>query len=207
MPHLNIIFFLILLLFSITPEENQKSKGRYTILPQSTLQLHGKSNINDFNCDCTQKWGSYPVAYETNADNTCWYFDEVHLAIEVASLDCRHKPITRDLAKTLKAKAHPYIKLKVIEAIQTDACVQMPVDECLTTIIDVEIEIAGVRKLTKLEVDCYHIKDDTYHFSAFQDLDMCDFNIEPPTALMGLIQVDRYITIDIDLRIRLDQDS
>ncbi len=198
---------LIPVLFGASSLANKQSKGRYTILPQSTLQLHGKSNINNFNCDCTQKWGSYPVSYETNDENTCWYFDEVHLAIEVASLDCRHKAITRDLAKTLKADSYPYIKLKVLEAIQTDECVRMPVEECLTTMIDVMIEIAGVQKLTKLEVDCYHIQDNIYHFSAYQDLDMCDFNIEPPTALMGLIQVDRYITIDIDLRVRLDHSS
>ena len=94
-----------------------------------------------------------------------------------------------------------------MEAIQKDKCRVLPVSECLTNDINVEIEIAGVTKTVRLEVDCYFMEDDTYHFSAFHELDMCEFNIAPPTALLGLIQVNRNILIDIDLRVRLSQDS
>ena len=198
-------FILVLsLIFLAASNPRKKLEGTYTILPESSLTLFGTSNVTDFNCDCTQKWGSYPVIYETNDENTCWYFDEVGLSIEVRSLDCHHKPITKDLAKTLKADQYPYIHFKVLEAIRKDECIQMPAEECLTTWIDVAIEIAGAKKVVKLDVDCYHMQNDVYQFSVFHEIDMCDFNIEPPTALMGLIKVDQVIGINIDLRVRLE---
>ena len=201
-----VIPFYLLLFLSLTAGTNPgtRLKGTYTILPESSLKLHGTSNVRDFSCTCTQQWGSYPVVYESNDDNTCWYFDEVRLSIEVNSLDCHHRPITNDLAKTLQSDKYPFIHLQVLEAIQKDECIRMPYGECMNTLIDLNIEIAGVQKVVELDVDCYHVQDETYQFSAFQNLDMCDFNIDPPSALLGLIQVDQHIGIEIDLRIKLE---
>ncbi|MDX1684888.1 MAG: hypothetical protein R3275_06585 [Saprospiraceae bacterium] len=196
--------FLIIYLFPILIDYvSQNSEATYTILPESTLAIFGTSNINEFKCECKKSWGSYPISFETNEDATCLYFEEVGLSIPVESLDCRHPQITKDLAKALKADHHPYIHFRVLEAIHKDQYEDLPIGQCISTIIHVEIEIGGVVNLVNLEVDCYFLENNMYHFSAFQELNMCDFEIEPPTAMLGLIQVNPIILIDIDLRVRL----
>lgn len=179
------------------------SKATYSILPSSTLSLSGTTNVNNFQCHCTKSWGSYPVSFKTNKAGTCWYFNEVGLSIPVKSLDCRHKQISKDLEKALEAEKHPYIHFRVLEALRKEECAVLPIGECLTTIIDLEIEIAGVNRHIELEVDCYFIDENKYHFSAYHEINMKDFKIEPPTALFGMIQVNPEILIDIDLRVKI----
>lgn len=205
------IYLLLLTLIGLVNAATDLSKednySSYSILPESSLVIYGTSNVNEFSCSCEQSWGSYPVRYETNTDRTVWSFHDVGLDILVKSLDCGNRQMSKDLAETLKADRHPHIRFNILEAIQKDKCRILPKQECLTNDINVEVEIAGVTKVVRLEVDCYFIDENTYHFSAFHSLDMRDFNIVPPKVLLGLIQVNKNILLDIDLRVSLSEHS
>lgn len=194
---ISIIFILYLIPQVIFSQETQ----RVYILPESRIFLEGTSNVNSFSCELCN--GSSPTKLDLcyQPEKLNYMFDQNQYAISVDKFVCDNKHITADLKKALKIDQHPYIYLQLNKLIGFNNKIGVKQAE-------LSITIAGVTNDYCLS---YELKPgvEKGQFQVFlnYDFDMRDFEIEPPTALMGLIKVKKDIEIKLHLVLAIEQED
>lgn len=171
----------------------------FQIAEESKLSIAGSSNVNEFNCDCVQKFPKTALQMRLSEDGNNAVFDHAVLRIQTTKLDCKHKIMNRDMYKTLKAEEHPYITIVLKEAFELPRQPLVNQKSWTSLRAHVVITIAGKSKEKVLDIEAKKIDNNLFRFKSEQVLHMTDFGIDPPTAMLGLIKVDNTITIHLDL--------
>ena len=170
----------------------------------STLSLQGSSNINTFDCLCLNEFPIYEIDISTAVNFRQFQFADAQLNIPVGQFECGNKAIYKDLSKALRADEFPFISVDVREVFQTEKCLLFEsCDKWTDLTINATINIAEVCKPVFLDVQAMKLGEDRFRFTSSHTLSMCDFNIDPPRALMGLIKVDPLISINFDLTVEV----
>lgn len=202
-PSLKALWVIIPLSILSLSSSNNSKKLTYQILEGSNLSISGSSNVHDFTCACQQDFIPDVIEMDIPSKKIEILFSRTDLHITTKTLDCGKKLMNQDMYETLKADEYPFITITLKKAIQDP-------EYCLSTCINwvemnviAEISIAGTCKLVPLFVEAKQIEEDSYRFVSSTKLQMTDFNIEPPEALMGMIKVSNDITIELDLSVRV----
>jgi len=187
----------LLLLMLLPALLKAQSISKFIIEPSSTFILKGISNVNEFDCELQDGFceDQLVVAYSHEGDHV--YFKNANLSLSVSKFDCKSKYITRDMKKTLKEEVFPLMEFQLlsIENFKNEKNL-CPLAEALVT-------ISGHTNKYYLKYEIKAISDTTYQITMNSDFKMMDFNIDPPSAMMGLIKVQDTITVDIDLQITM----
>ena len=166
----------------------------------SRLYLEGSSNVNTFKCTCTEEFPDYSIHFDAGTDSRNFYLKQAVIQIPVKKMDCQNRAINKDLYKALRADEFPFITVDIRQAYQLEECfLSESCDQWTSLNVDASISIANECRAVDLEVQGKKTGEGRYHFLAAHSLSMCDFNIDPPVALMGLVKVDPLITIHFDL--------
>ena len=170
----------------------------------SVLYLKGSSNVNSFQCNCTEPFSNYNIEYRTMKDARTIRFSEAQIKIPTKKLDCRNKAINKDLFEALRADDFSYITINIHEAYQLDACYLFEsCDEWTNISVDASIKITDVCQNVNFDVQAMKVGEDRYRLMTSHTLSMYDFNIDPPKALMGLVKVNPRITIYVDFTLEV----
>ncbi|MFM8448532.1 MAG: hypothetical protein ACKOAY_00365 [Haliscomenobacter sp.] len=175
------------------------------ITEQSTLALNGSSNVNKFSCACTQKFTPIELHATMSSNRTLATFDRSVLKIATTKLDCGQKMMNRDMYETLKADHYPYI---LIELKKVHFPLGITLDDCAEWVeLDAEtvITIAGTARKVPLKVKARNLASGRFQFKSAQSVNMTDFGITPPTAMMGAVKVKDAISINFDLFVSVGQ--
>ncbi|MBK7477958.1 MAG: YceI family protein [Haliscomenobacter sp.] len=191
--------FLVFVGFDAVNESLSLSPGDVLITEQSKLSLSGTSNVNKFNCACNQKFSPLTISAAASSNRSQIVFDRTVLKLTTMKLDCGQKIMNKDMYRALKADEYPYITIELKKA-------QFPlgvtIDDCAEWVeLDAEtvITIAGQARKVPLKVKARNLASGRFQFRSAQSVNMTDFGIEPPTAMMGAIKVRNAITIQFDL--------
>ncbi len=159
------------------------------IEPQSTFSLRGVSNVNTFSCEIVEGFcgEELNVCFVENEDII--EFENTQFSVSVDEFDCRNRYITRDMKKALKQEAFPLMNFKLLSISRLE---DNPLAEMLIT-------ISGKSNFYHLKYSMERIKENTYRLNLNSEFYMQDFDIEPPSALLGLIKVANTIEVDIEL--------
>lgn len=190
MKTLTILFFCIFLTLFAFGQQVEAVR----IASGSTLDLKGVSNINSFTCQLPIPPKTLTLGYHHQSDSIV--FEENQLLLTVDHFDCENNMMTRDLKKTLKMEEHPYIKLQLLGIGKVNSNKEK-------VQANMKISIAGVSNCYWLNANIKQIAPTKYRVELKHTFDMNDFEIEPPTALMGLIKVKEDISIDLLLILSL----
>lgn len=167
----------------------------YEILPGSQISLSGKSNVNSFRCytaNIAQK-GSF-LAFEPDGVNkVTFYHADVDLMVK--SLSCGSRLIEKDMGKALTVDRYPFITLNFKDA-KLIARYPNKTAKYLTTI---SMTIASTTRDIEVEIILQQIDSNKFRITGSQVIDMTSFNIKQPTALLGMIVVERDITISFNV--------
>ena len=110
--------------------------------------------------------------------------------LDNSCFDCGSRVINKDFMNLLKSEEYPKIVLELKE-IKKDLST-----DCIVHAL-IEIVIAGESKSYFIPVE---LKDDKIiNVSGALNLNICDFNLEPPKKALGLIVVSDIIKINFDL--------
>ncbi|MEP2771500.1 MAG: hypothetical protein ABJH05_05095 [Fulvivirga sp.] len=171
------------------------------ILPESRIFLDGESNINTFSCELCNGSESTILSLCYQPQKLAYIFDQNQYALSIDNFVCDNKHITADLKEALKIDQHPYMYLQLKKLIGFDN--KLGVKQA-----ELSITIAGVTNDYCLN---YELKPgvEKGQFQVFlnSDFDMSDFEIEPPTALMGLVKVKKDIEIKLHLVLAIKQED
>jgi polyisoprenoid-binding protein YceI len=167
----------------------------YEILPSSQISISGKSNINTFRCYTANipSKGSF-LAYEPEGVSSVnFYHADVDLLVK--SLNCGSKLIEKDLNRSLIADRYPFIMLSFKDA-RLIARYPNKTAKYQTTL---NMTIANTTRNVGVDILLQQVDRNTFRITGSQVISMTDFNIKQPTAMFGMIVVDREITINFNI--------
>ncbi|WNH12436.1 YceI family protein [Thalassobellus suaedae] len=187
----SIIFISAIFLLSFTTKKLVTNTS-ILIVPESTLIVKGKTNVNKFDCiyNIQKIKNPIPVFFEMKENKMV--FENTELVLENECFDCGNKMINKDFQDLLKSKTHPdiFLKLKELEKLSENDSVYHA---------NLELEIAGKTKDYQIAVVLEQEKD--LIVKGILLLNICDFNIEPPKKFLGIITVNEIIEINFQLLI------
>lgn len=181
-----LILTLLPLLFTATAA----GQKRATVAPESHLWIEGSSTVNRFMCEAGQISGEASL----NGSQT-----DAFVVVQVETFDCGKSRMNRDFYDALKSDEHPRIVFEL-----DDARLSAPEDEVYEVVVTGRLTIAGVTRSVSLVAEGRGNGDNGYRLTGRLPLSMTDFNVEPPTALAGLIKAHERIVVGFDLVADID---
>ncbi|QSE96313.1 YceI family protein [Fulvivirga lutea] len=179
--------------------QSQTVRQTMIIEDESTFRISGKSSVNSFDCQIVQGFCGESVDVCYNLQATTVKFDNTKFSIPVNQFDCGSNFITRDMKKTLKAEEYPFMQFELLSIINFDNL------NCNNSKAETLVTIAGVTNRYLLNYDISQLDEDTFKIKLNSTFDINDFNLNPPSALMGLIKVDKTIDVSLSLQTRIEQ--
>ncbi|MDA3843943.1 MAG: YceI family protein [Candidatus Kapabacteria bacterium] len=210
--HIILLFSVAyLLMAAFSPSSLQALKlGKYYIESNSRLWIEGTSTLNDYSCTSLRIDGQAVVdsvpgftKIENWKDTTTKFFVEAYFKVKTKMLDCGHSIMNDDMYDALKAEKYAEISFKL-----ENASILNVDDRNKKTKVKVKglLSVAGKSKMTSLIVIISEsIRDSRYRVQCTADINMKDFDIEPPSALFGLIVADEKLKLNLDLYISNSQ--
>lgn len=181
-------------IFGATSSDDVHSYS-YEVLPGSQISISGKSNVNTFRCytaSIPQK-DSF-LAFEPEGVNQVSFY-HADIDIRVKSLNCGNRLIENDLNKSLNSDRYPFIMLRFKGA----KLIGRYANNTFRYQTSVSMTIANTSRNVDVEVTLQKLERNTYRVTGSQIIDMADYNIKQPTAMLGLIVVDRQVTINFNI--------
>lgn len=181
------LFFLMILF----PEYGY---GQDTLLvkiqPVSTLEIHGKTNINSFTCSQTHRLPQGLKEISLYQDGNVVAFDNAQLNIPVNDFDCGHKIMTKDFQEILESDKNPYLLIHLHTVHKTSAGL----------IADVSIRIAGVTRRYRIPIN---VTDSNQALTGKgeRQVKFSEFNLDPPVKFMGMVKVKEELNISFNISI------
>ena len=186
----------------------QSLQRELEIKPEGKLWFEGKASIVHYRCNAESLSrievlaAPYEKGRGIQRDNSV----QLSVKIPVKSLDCGKRRMNRDMYEALKADRFSHISFRLLEA---DPVGQAAADTAGTGWIDIEaqgmLEIAGVADTTSVAVQGMALDENQYRVRGSKQINMLDYNVKPPTAMLGLIKADEYLTVHFDISVKLDR--
>lgn len=201
------LFMLSVLCFSsfnFTNPESDYKKAVYQIQPTSILEVNGKTNVNSFCCASSEQFEHQALDYKYDASKASISFLDTEFIIDIKKLDCGKKKINKDLFKALKVDEYPSIIIDLkdvlnLKCIDVDVC-----DEWVELEANTDITITCETKPFQIPILVKKMDVHSYKISGGAMLNLCDFDIKPPTAMMGLIKVKDAIEFNFELNVDVE---
>ena len=187
------LLLVVMLLFAgaFSNAQNGFHELNITVLPSSQLSINGDTNINKFECifDTAYLKKAQKVYYSKK--DSIMSFTGATLVLNTQGFDCGNKGINQDFHDLIKSEEYPEILLEISEVrLRTKAFGVATI--CIT--------MAGKQKFYQVPIN---IKDgETAQFQGELELNIKDFNLEPPKKLFGIIVVKDEIEIGFDLKVK-----
>ncbi|MDB9960755.1 YceI family protein [Oceanihabitans sp.] len=184
-------FFIIMLFLSLAFAKNVVIKSTSVVISsQSQLIIKGSTNVNEFKCHFNIEEVNNPIPLSFVLKEDRLIFEKALLMLDNSCFDCGSRVINKDFMNLLKSEEYPKIVLELKE-IKKDSRT-----DCIVHAL-IEIVIAGESKSYFIPVE---LKDDKIiNVTGALNLNICDFNLEPPKKALGLIVVSDIIKINFDL--------
>ncbi len=167
-----------------------QSINKVELSSESSFRITGTSNINQFECEIKQGFHESQMAIWSSIEGNKISFKNTKVSINVNQIECANSHITNDLREALKEEEYPTISL---ELLSITGRLTKEQDVAKTLII-----IAGKSNIYYLKYSVKFLDEKSFQIKLNANLQLQDFDITPPTALMGLIKVNDTITIDLN---------
>ena len=127
----------------------------------------------------------------------------VLLKIPIKSFDCAHSRMNQDMYEALKSDTYDFITFEFenaqpVEKDQSGAD-KLFADGYEPFLIEGVLSVSGVDRVVTLTVRGRQEEQNRYRIKGEKKISMKDYEIEPPTALMGLIRAHDDLTVFFDL--------
>jgi hypothetical protein len=175
--------------------------SQFTIEESSKLYLLGSTNVNTFRCNCKEQFSTYSMKMSDTDSGQKIVFSETKLRIPSSRFDCGNRIMNKDMFETLKGDKYPHIQIELLDAIPSSGKKMGETSDWVSMKATTSISIAGIEKVMKMDVLGKKISADHFQFKGNKDIFLSDYRLEPPSPMMGLVQVNDLITIHLDLMV------
>ncbi len=192
-------FFLAILLplIGFATGHVDEVEAKWKVSGTSRVVVEGQSNVNEFKC-VTIRYEGNDVLSQRNDNASGKRILEGSINMKVKSFDCENRVMTRDLRETLQKDAYPEITVDVVS-------ITLPDNDGKSHKVDgqAEITLAGETRLMDFTWEVSYPNSQKIRLSGNRELKFSQFNIDPPTKMMGMIRVRDELLVDFDLVLEL----
>ncbi len=170
---------------------------RFDLEKGTSIWIEGTSTISRFKCGSAHVQG-YGFLYDEQ-DQSTGPVTEAEIIAPVKLFNCNLAAMTADFWDALKADQFPVIEYW-IEDVSVDP-VSTTMRGAYTVRSSGRMTIAGVKKSIDMEFVGRQIGPEQFKLEGKKEMFMSDFDIEPPTALFGLVRAQNKIAVHFNLTI------
>jgi polyisoprenoid-binding protein YceI len=197
---MRVVLQVLILALTFPLVANAQESMRARVHPESTIQIHGTSTVNSFVCQSGSVEGWAQLQREGRAADP-----SVSVVVPVRSFNCGNRRMNSDMQSAMKAGSHPAIQFELTEARLVDGPASGNGDHRL--LVDGKLKLAGTERAISFFVSGREESDGRMYVTGHAPLLMSDFGIDPPTALLGLVQAHDRIEVRFDLVATLERSS
>ncbi|QNL21683.1 YceI family protein [Hyphobacterium sp. CCMP332] len=176
---------LFLLIFFLAAIQIGFAQKTLRLNESSVMYVHGTSTLHDW----TSIVEEMTATAEVDMDGELKDIKSLTTKIKVESIESGKGKMNDLTYEALKSEEHPFISFQLndIKSIQSG-----------DIIASGKLTIAGVTKNISVKGN-YSLSGNKLKISGKKDINMTEFNIEPPTAMFGTIVVGEVVSIEYDL--------
>lgn len=192
-------FFVIAALISAAGSSAAAQSVQMTIRPDSKLTLNGSSNVHDWTCRSAEFVATVDVdtAFQTHPLNqVARPIQKVSVTIPVKTLKCGHGKMDDNMYKALKADEFTEIRY-TLTSYTVDAGHATADSFTANTVGDLTVSGQTIR--VEIPVNAQRLPNGSVRGEGTVNLQMTDFGIKPPTALLGTLRTKNAISIAFDV--------
>lgn len=165
-----------------------------TLNDNSKVLIEGETNVAGFECNTSELEGNLKLYYSRDVNGV--QRAEGKFRAKTRSIDCGNSRMNNDLSKALKESQYPEITFELIDATPTATAENVFFSKG-------RITIAGVSRPVNFRTIVSEPQPGTQCFEGKIQLDMKDFNIEPPVAMFGMVQTKKEFTLHFMLYVNV----
>ncbi len=167
------------------------------ILPNSSISINGKSNVNSFSCSYTDPFPDVTLQHRSKLEESTFKVEGDTLGLEISEFDCGKRGVNRDMRKTLKENDYPTI----------DAWIErITLNDSGEAIAVLSVSIAGVTNQYEMKIE-ETPDSELMEIKGEQEIFLSDFNLDTPKALFGLVTVEDRFVVEFELNIKQKKGS
>jgi hypothetical protein len=170
---------------------------RLQLLDESSLKIKGTSTLHDWDVEAREFSVEFGVPLHWFDDDTEWEGDEIsnlRVIVPVDDLDGGRSRMNRDLRNAMNAEEYPEIEFDWSEIV-----IEKNEGNDFLFKVNGSVSIAGETRDIMFESRVYKTDQNTINASGEVGLNMRDFGIDPPRALLGAIRTGEEITVVFDI--------
>lgn len=157
---------------------------RYSVSPESTMQIAGGSSMHDWTCDVVSE------GWMDSDGDAATAPASVEITAAVDEIECGKGVMNRKLRGALKADDHPQIVFKSTE-LERNGDGSLAVSGTLSA--------AGSSKPISVTLEQGSSESGDPRYTGSFDLLMSDFGISPPTAMLGAMKTHDAVTVSFSI--------
>ena len=179
--------------------------AQYQILQESKLEINGKTNVNRFCCNSEEQFAPGKLKYQLDENTETIHFTGAQLKVKVHELDCGAKPINKDMREALQADHYPNIVIDLKRVAFLEGKNALLCNEWVQLEAVSDITLVCTTKSIYFPIQVLPLSANKWRIAGGTQIKLCDFGIEAPTALNGLIKVKDEMEINFDLSVQLSE--
>ncbi len=188
----------LLVLFGMGGSYVQAQDLPILLEPDSKVWLQGSAGPVGFSCTAEKLdvTGSVHLA-RVGHENLV-----LNVTIPIQTIDCGLDGINRDMRKALKSNRYPSITYSLDSY-------RLMGEKGLGHWVETKgkLTVAGVTKDVTIRLLGHPDQRKGMRITGVHELDMTDFDITPPSPMMGLIKVNKHLDIHFDVYFRADRNQ
>ena len=177
------------------------SSFSYCLLQGSKVSIEGTTNVNEFTCFSQETYSPQSGNFFINDAGNTITFQDVILNVSAQSLECGNVVMNKNLCQTLSADKYPFIVVELEQA-GTKTGESINFSQGMRMTGKLFISLGGKRHEHLIEFVAKQNSDGVYHFIGEHNVSLSQYNLDPPTALFGLIRVNDIIKVKFDLLVK-----
>ena len=171
------------------------AQAQYTVEGASHFWIDGTSTVNTFTCAASEVAGSGTV--DETAMSVARQADfRAEVVIPVRSFDCGVRQMNRDLYEALKGRAYPAVRFALRHA---EVLPSAAASEWTPVKVRGTLTLAGAQRPVTVTARGQRLGNGRVRIQGRHALRMTDFNIDPPSGLLGLVRAHDDIVVRFDL--------
>lgn len=170
-------------------------KEHITPLDESRIWIEGRSNVDSFTCVAGEFLGE--AWYDPNSGEETGSPLSLEIQIPVETLNCGRNRMNRDLYEALQGDKHESIRFEYLQADLLEKTVRL--DTPLRLQVQGLLTVAGTKREITFEAEGQLLGNGIVMVKGSKQIRMTDYNVTPPTALLGLVKAQDELTVHFDI--------
>jgi polyisoprenoid-binding protein YceI len=167
---------------------------RYTFTEESEVRVEGTSSLHDWSAEGTSIAGMMEITGGGGLLDG-GTLTKGNLTIPVGGLDTDNNTMNKKMRAALKADTYSTITYQLVSATVTGA----PEGNSVQILATGELTLAGVSKTIEVKLDGHDLGGGKLRLIGSYALQMTEYGMKPPSAMLGTIKTGDMVTIHFDL--------